>query len=91
MAVIEKAATYKAPGREGSPLEFKYRYENFIGHWVPPAKGECSENRTPATGEPFTEVPKSTAEDIELAPRRRARGEDHRGERSPIEHSKVLS
>ena len=68
MATIEKVATFEAPGHPGSPVELKPRYDNFVGgHWVPPVHGEYVENLTPATGEPFTEVPKSTPEDIELA------------------------
>ena len=31
MATIEKTAAYDAPGRPGSPMELKQRYENFIG------------------------------------------------------------
>ena len=92
MAVIEKAATYEAPGREGSPVELESRYENFIGgHWVAPTKGEYSENLTPATGEPFTEVPRSTAEDIELALDAAHAAKDAWGETSTIERSKVLN
>ena len=68
MATIEKVATYAAPGQHDSPVELKSRYENFIGgHWVAPIRGNYAENLTPATGEPFTEVPRSTAEDVELA------------------------
>jgi aldehyde dehydrogenase len=68
MATIEKVSIYAAPGHTDSPVELKPRYENFIGgHWVPPVKGEYVENVTPATGEPFTEVPRSTPEDVELA------------------------
>ncbi len=68
MATLERTTTYPAPGTYGSPVELKPRYENFIGgHWVAPINGEYSENVTPATGEPFTEVPRSSAEDIELA------------------------
>ena len=68
MATIEKAAAYEAPGRPDSPVELKARYDNFIGgHWVAPIEGHYTQNRTPATGEPFTEVPRSTPEDIELA------------------------
>ncbi|MDX6474894.1 MAG: aldehyde dehydrogenase, partial [Gaiellaceae bacterium] len=64
MATIERVATYAAPGETDSPVELKSRYENFIGgHWVAPAKGEYSANVSPATGEPFTEVPRSTTED----------------------------
>lgn len=59
---------YARPGTEGSKVTFTPRYENFIGgQWVPPVKGEYFENPTPVTGEVFTEVARSTAEDIELA------------------------
>jgi aldehyde dehydrogenase len=92
MAVIEKAATYEAPGREGSPVELKPQYENFIGgHWVPPTKGEYSENLTPATGEAFTEVPRSTPEDIELALDAAHAAKDAWGERSTTERSRILN
>src|SRR5699024_8775811 len=37
------------------------------GQWVPPVKGEYFENPSPVTGEVFTEVARSTAEDIEKA------------------------
>ena len=68
MATIEKVATFSAPGQADSPVELKARYENFIGgHWVAPVHGEYSENVAPATGETFTEVPRSTPEDVELA------------------------
>jgi hypothetical protein len=31
MATIEKGAIYEAPGRLGSPVAVKDRYDNFIG------------------------------------------------------------
>ncbi len=59
---------YSQPGTEGSIVTFKERYENFIGGaWVAPVKGQYFENPSPVTGKPFTEIPRSTAEDIELA------------------------
>ena len=59
---------YAHPGSEGAKVTFKPRYENYIGgQWVPPVKGEYFENPTPVTGEVFTEVARSTAEDIEVA------------------------
>jgi aldehyde dehydrogenase len=59
---------YAAPGAPGSVVEFKSRYENFIGgEWVPPVKGQYFENPTPVTGRTFTEVARGTAEDVELA------------------------
>ncbi|HEX3258305.1 MAG TPA: aldehyde dehydrogenase family protein [Pseudonocardia sp.] len=59
---------YASPGTDGSVVSFKPRYENFIGgEYVPPAKGRYFENSTPVTGETFTEVARSTAEDVEKA------------------------
>jgi aldehyde dehydrogenase len=51
-------------------VEFPYarQYANFIGgQWVPPVRGEYFDNVSPITGEPFTSIPRSTEEDIELA------------------------
>ena len=92
MATIEKGATFSAPGRSDSPVELKSRYENFIGgHWVEPIKGAYSENLTPATGEPFTEVPRSTAEDVELALDAAHAAKDAWAELSTTERSRVLN
>ena len=92
MATIEKVATYEAPGQPGSPVELKPRYDNFVGgHWVPPVHGEYVENLTPATGEPFTEVPKSTPEDIELALDAAYAAREAWGEASPTERSRILN
>jgi len=49
-------------------MSFETRYDNWIGgEWVAPVKGQYFENPTPITGQPFCEVARSTAEDIELA------------------------
>jgi aldehyde dehydrogenase len=59
---------YAPPGQPGSPAKYASRYDNFIGgEWVPPVKGQYFENVTPVTGRAFTEVARSTAQDIELA------------------------
>ena len=59
---------YAHPGTEGAKVTFQPRYENYIGgQWVPPVKGEYFENPTPVTGKIFTEVARSTSEDIEKA------------------------
>ena len=92
MATIERAATFAAPGETGSPVELKARYDNFIGgHWVAPVKGEYAENRTPATGQPFTEVPRSSAEDVELALDAAHAAKDAWGDRSATERALVLN
>jgi len=59
---------YAPPGRPDSPVRYESRYGNFIGgDWQPPVKGRYFENPTPVTGQTFTEVARSTEEDVELA------------------------
>jgi len=59
---------YAAPGQPGSPAVYPARYDNWIGgKRVAPVKGQYFENVTPVTGQPFIEIARSTAEDIELA------------------------
>ena len=49
-------------------VQLKKQYGNYIGgKWVPPVRGEYFTNLTPVTGGALCEVPRSTAEDIELA------------------------
>jgi aldehyde dehydrogenase len=92
MAVLEKTATYEAPGEAGSLVDLKPRYENFIGgHWVAPVKREYAENLTPATGKPFTEVPRSTPEDVELALDAAHVAKEAWGETSTTERARVLN
>ncbi len=92
MATIEHVAAITAPGEVDSPVELKPRYENFIGgHWVPPTHGEYAENVTPATGEPFTQVPRSTSEDVDLALDAAHAAKDAWGEASAAERSRVLN
>ena len=59
---------YANPNTEGSLVQFKERYENFIGgEWVAPVKGQYLEVKSPVDGKVFTSVARSTVEDIELA------------------------
>ncbi len=54
--------------QSGSQSIFQTRYDNFIGgKWVPPVKGKYSENLSPITGKSICQIPKSSAEDVELA------------------------
>ncbi len=92
MATIEKVATFAPPGHVDSPVELKPRYDNFIGgRWIAPVRGEYSENVTPATGEPFTEVPRSTPKDVELALDAAHAARQAWGETSTTERSRVLN
>ncbi|MEH6561637.1 MAG: aldehyde dehydrogenase family protein, partial [Marinobacter sp.] len=59
---------YAQPGTEGSVVSFKSRYGNYIGgEWVAPVKGQYFDNITPVTGDVICEIPRSSAEDIDLA------------------------
>jgi aldehyde dehydrogenase len=61
-------SVYTQPGQEGAKVEFKARYDNWIGgQRVAPVKGQYFENPTPVTGQTFCEIARGTAEDIELA------------------------
>ena len=85
-------STYEAPGGPGSIVEVKPRYENFIGgHWIAPVTGQYSQNKSPATGQPFTEVPQSGPDDIELALDAAHAAKDSWGETSLTERAAVLN
>ncbi|QNH95459.1 acetaldehyde dehydrogenase ExaC [Corynebacterium anserum] len=59
---------YADPGTPGAILNFKDRYDNYIGgHWVPPVDGEYMDNISPISGEKFCEVPRSKEADVEKA------------------------
>lgn len=59
---------YANPGTPGAVMNFESRYENWIGgQWTPPVKGQYFENPSPVNGKTFTEVARSTSEDIDLA------------------------
>ncbi|HEA28755.1 MAG TPA: aldehyde dehydrogenase [Leeuwenhoekiella sp.] len=48
--------------------KFKEQYDNFIGgKWTAPVKGQYFDNVSPVDGANFTRIPRSTAEDIDLA------------------------
>ena len=82
---------YVNPGETGSIISFKERYQNYIGgEWVAPVKGQYFNNITPVTGETICEIPRSTAEDIELALDAAHRAKDAWGKTSVTERSNLL-
>ncbi|MGI1670038.1 MAG: aldehyde dehydrogenase [Neptuniibacter sp.] len=82
---------YAQPGTEGSIVSFKERYENFInGKWTPPVKGQYFTNTTPVNGDVICEIPRSTAEDIELALDAAHAAKDAWGSTSVTERSNIL-
>ncbi|KNB49939.1 aldehyde dehydrogenase family protein [Streptomyces caatingaensis] len=59
---------YASPGSPDAVVAYRPRYDHWIGgEYVPPARGRYFENPTPVNGEPFTEVARGTAEDVERA------------------------
>ena len=59
--------------------------------WVAPTTGDYRDNLTPATGEPFTQVADSGADDIELALDAAHAAKDAWGEASTTERAAVLN
>ncbi|MBX0358048.1 aldehyde dehydrogenase [Halobacillus sp. Nhm2S1] len=83
---------YAFPNTEGSKVQFKKRYDNFIGgEWTAPVKGQYFDNVTPVTGQTFCQVARSTEEDIELALDAAHKAKDAWGKTSVAERSLVLN
>lgn len=82
---------YANPNTDGSKVNFKSQYENFIGgEWVAPVKGEYFDDISPVDGKAFAKVPDSTSEDIELALDAAHKAKDAWGKTSPMERSNLL-
>ena len=61
-------AVYAAPGTPDSLVEFRPRYDQWIGgEYVPPASGQYFENPSPVNGKVFCEVARGNDVDIERA------------------------
>ena len=82
---------YLDPNQPGSKVQFKSQYENFIdGKWVAPVKGKYFDNVSPVDGKVFTKVPRSSAEDIELALDAAHKAKAAWGKSSPTTRSNLL-
>jgi aldehyde dehydrogenase len=79
-------------GKLGVANPFKQRYDNYIGgEFVAPVKKEYFPNITPITGQPFCEVARSGAEDIEAALDAAHAAKDAWGKTSPAERASILN
>src|SRR5271167_231971 len=91
-SVEDNVKVFVAPGRDGSLVSLKPRYENFIGgEWVPPVKGEYMDDVSPVNGKPFCQVARSTVEDVELALDAAHRARQGWAETSLADRAKVLN
>ena len=83
MTKFERDITAAAP--------FKARYGNYIGgEWREPVKGRYMDNMSPVDGRKLCEVPRSSAEDIELALDAAHKARDAWGRTSVTERSNIL-
>jgi aldehyde dehydrogenase len=83
---------YAAPGQTGSLVAYQPRYDHLIGgEYVPPVKGRYFENRTPVTGQVFTEIARGTAEDVDRAVTAAEGAAAAWGRTSPAERASVLN
>ncbi|KGR86749.1 aldehyde dehydrogenase [Lysinibacillus odysseyi] len=82
---------YAFPNTDGALVNFKERYDNYIGgKWTPPVKGQYFDNITPVTGQAFTQAARSTEEDIELALDAAHEAKEAWGKTSTTERSNIL-
>ncbi|WP_064092809.1 aldehyde dehydrogenase [Rossellomorea aquimaris] len=83
---------YNNPNTEGSLVQFKEKYDNFIGgEFVAPASGEYFENVSPVTGKVFTKIARSNKEDVEKALDAAHAAKDAWGKTSVTERSTILN
>jgi aldehyde dehydrogenase len=76
----------------GVESPYRARYDNYIGGaFTPPVKGQYFANTSPIVGHPFTEIARSTAEDIELALDAAHRAREAWGKTSAAERSRILN
>ncbi|MFT3761058.1 MAG: aldehyde dehydrogenase family protein [Pseudoxanthomonas sp.] len=86
------AVTAPKPQATDPSSIFKKRYANFIGgQWVEPRSGQYFDNVTPVTGKAFTSIPRSNAEDIELALDAAHAAKDAWGRTSTTERANILN
>ncbi|MBZ8181339.1 aldehyde dehydrogenase [Oscillatoria salina] len=70
---------------------YKARYDNFIGgQWVAPTNRQYVDNLSPITGKPLCQVPRSSAEDIELALDAAHAAKESWGNTSVAERARIL-
>ncbi len=83
---------FSRPGSAGALMSYESRYQNFIGgQWVAPVHGRYFENPTPVTGQPFCEVPRSDAADIDKALDAAHAAAPGWGKTAPAERAAILN
>lgn len=82
---------YANPNTSGAVINFKERYENFIGgEWVAPVNGKYFDNISPVNGKAFCQIPRSDEADINLALDAAHAAKDAWGKTAVAERSNIL-
>ncbi|AQS35544.1 NAD-dependent aldehyde dehydrogenase [Shewanella psychrophila] len=82
---------YAQPGSDGAKINFKDKYDNYIGgEWVAPVGGEYFQNSSPVNGKVFCQVARSDERDIELALDAAHEARESWGKTSVTERSNLL-
>ncbi len=82
---------YTAPGTEGSIVDYRERYDNYIGgQWVAPVDGEYMDNISPVNGEVFCQVARGKEADINLAIDAAEKAFETFGKTTPAERALLL-
>ncbi|WP_030019589.1 acetaldehyde dehydrogenase ExaC [Streptomyces monomycini] len=85
-------ARYANPGAADAVMSYRSRYDHWMGgEYVPPVRGQYFENPTPVTGQPFTEIARGTAEDVDRALDAAHAAAPAWGRTSPAERAQVLN
>ncbi|WP_201596946.1 acetaldehyde dehydrogenase ExaC [Psychrobacter vallis] len=82
---------YANPNTEGSPVQFREKYDNFInGEWVAPIDGEYFDNSSPIDGKTFCQIARSKEADVEAALDAAHAAKDAWGKTSVTDRSNML-
>lgn len=83
---------YANPNTEGSKVQFKDKYDNFIGgEWVAPIDGNYFDNVSPVDGKVYCQVARSDAKDVEKALDAAHAAKDKWNASTPTECSNLLN
>lgn len=83
---------YANPNTEGSKVQFKDKYDNFIGgEWVAPIDGNYFDNVSPVDGKVYCQVARSDAKDVEKALDAAHAAKDKWNAYTPTERSNLLN
>lgn len=83
---------YANPNTDGAKVNFKERYDNFIGgEYREPVSGKYFENVSPVTGKVFCEIARSNKEDVQAAVDAGQAAAEEWGKTSPAHRANILN